>query len=277
MAASRHRPDRFWVLNDGGDAARVYAIDPAGRDQGEVRLEGARNEDWEDMASFRWKGESYLLIADIGDNLAERSRYSLYYVREPQVPYPKAVPVNRVLEFIYEDGPRDAEAIAVDLARQRILILSKRDRPPRLYELPLFPERPGIQVARYLGTIPPLPQPSFGEILANPVLGKLGDVPTAMDISSDGLRLAVMTYRSILLFERGSGTDWEESLLHPPRELASHSLIQGEALAFDALGESIYYTSEQRPAPLWRLAPVWSDSTEQSLQQPAGTDATDKE
>ncbi len=270
LAASRRRADRLWVLNDGGDAARIYAIGPDGSDQGAVRIEGARNEDWEDMASFRWEGKPYLLIADIGDNQARRNSYRLYFVREPQDPLPARVTASRVMEFVYEDGPRDAEAIAVDPKGGRILILSKRDRPPRLYELPLSPDRRGIQVARYITSIPPLPQPSFGDILANPVLGGLGDVPTAMDLSPDGSRAVVMTYRAILLYRRLPGMAWREVFSRPPEKLAAHDLLQGEALAFDARGVRIYYTSEHRPAPLWALLPYRPGSGEKAVKQPAG-------
>ncbi len=270
MAASQRHADRLWVLNDGGDAARIYAVGLDGSDRGMVEIKGARNEDWEDMASFRWKGEAYLLIADIGDNQARRSSYRLYFIREPDGSLPAVVTVDRTVEFVYEDGPRDAEAIAVDPSEERILILSKRDHPPRLYELPLSGKVEGVQVARYVVSIPSLTQPSFGDILANPVLGKLGDVPTAMDISFDGSRAVVMTYRSILQFRRLPGMDWREAFSRSPEKLASHALLQGEALAFGPRGKRIYYTSEHRPAPLLALVPSEGGSEEVPLEQPAG-------
>jgi len=181
------------------------------------------------------------------------------------------------LGLLWYDGSirwqRQPGKTEVRVAGGRILILSKRDHPPRLYELPLLPGRSGIQIARYVTSIPPLPQPSFGDILANPVLGKLGDVPTAMDISPDGSRAVVMTYRAILSFRRLPGMGWREAFSRPPRKLADHALLQGEALAFDARGERIYYTTERRPASLWVLSP----SDESSLEQPAGGSGGDDE
>ena len=256
LAASRRYEDQLWVLNDGGNAPLLYAVGIDGSDRGEVKISGAKNRDWEDMASFVWDGKPYLLIADIGDNQAKRERCYLYFVHEPEMPGTVSVPVARTIKFIYEDGPRDAESVAVDVPGKRILILTKRDDPPVLYELPLFPEREGVQIARRLTSIVGLPQPSLADIFANPVLGKLGDAPTAMDISSDGSIAVVMTYRSILLYERRHGMSWAELFSRPPRKIAAHSLLQGEALALAVDNERIYYTSEQIPAPLWVLIPV---------------------
>ncbi len=256
LAASRRYTNRLWALNDGGNAAVLYAIGSDGSNMGKLQISGARNRDWEDLASFEWEGESYLLIADIGDNQAKRDRYALYLVHEPEMPGTRSVPVKRTIKFVYEDGPRDAEALAVDVQEKRIFILTKRDNPPLLYELPLFPNTGGVQVARRVTSIMSLPQPSLADIFANPVLGKLGDVPTAMDILPDGSAAIVMTYRSVLLYKRHSGMSWDDVFSRPPTEIANHSLMQGEALTFGRDGEQIYYTSEHLPAPLWQLTPV---------------------
>ncbi len=255
LAASRRHDDQLWVLNDGGNAAVLYAVGVDGSDKGQLIISGAKNRDWEDMASFNWKGEPYLLIADIGDNKAKRNRCYLYFVREPEMPGTVSVPVVRTIEFIYEDGPRDAESLAVDLQGRRIFILSKRDNPPLLYELPLFPKTRGVQIARRITATAGLPQPSLADVFANPVLGKLGDAPTAMDISSDGKEAVVLTYRSVLLYVHHPGMSWAQVFSRPPEKIADHSLMQGEALAFDVHDEQIYYTSEQLPAPLWMLTP----------------------
>ncbi len=256
MAASRIHDDLFWILNDGGNGPWIYAVGSDGSDRGRIKVEGARNHDWEDMASFVQDGRSYLLIADIGDNRGERSSYLLYIVPEPESPESGSVPLARTIEYIYEDGPRDAESLAVDQQGERILILSKRDHPAALYELPLFPEREGIWIARRIASFISLPQPSLADILTNPALGALGDVPTAMDIAADGSAAVVLTYRSVLRFLRSPGMGWAEVLSRPPAEEVSHPLVQAEAAAFDSSGTRIYYTSERLPAPLWVLTPA---------------------
>ena len=65
LARSQREPGVLWTLNDDGKA-RLFAIDGAGRDRGDVDLKGADNDDWEDLASFTLAGDPYLVVADIG-------------------------------------------------------------------------------------------------------------------------------------------------------------------------------------------------------------------
>ena len=50
IAASRRVSGVWWVHNDSGDRARVFAIGNDGRDLGEFDLAGAAAVDWEDIA-----------------------------------------------------------------------------------------------------------------------------------------------------------------------------------------------------------------------------------
>ena len=164
MAASRRRPDLLWVANDSGNGALLYAIGLDGRTHGIFQVNGVRNRDWEDLASFTSDGKAQLLVADVGDNTAKRQESVLYIVEEPDLPRKQSpagthLPLLRRIRFVFEDGPRDCEAVAVDLSMNRVLLLSKRDHLPRLYELPLWPEDDTSTVtARFLveiTTIPP--------------------------------------------------------------------------------------------------------------------------
>jgi hypothetical protein len=51
----------------GGDN-RIYAISEQGKRLADVRLDGATNWDWEDIAVNVEDGISYIYLADIGDN-----------------------------------------------------------------------------------------------------------------------------------------------------------------------------------------------------------------
>ena len=42
--------------------------------------------------------------------------------------------------------------------------------------------------------------------------------PTGMDIRADGLQLALITYRSLYLYNRAPGKTWVEVLAREPRE-----------------------------------------------------------
>ena len=102
--------------------------------------------DWEDMAAFRRDGKSYLLIGDIGDNKANRETIKqplkLLLVQEPDAGSLPAgettLPIERTIQFRYEDGPHDCEALAVDAKRNVALLLTKElDTECSLYEVPL--------------------------------------------------------------------------------------------------------------------------------------------
>ncbi|MBC7979631.1 MAG: hypothetical protein H7Y36_03605, partial [Armatimonadetes bacterium] len=145
LAVSPTNKDFLWVGNDSGGTPEIHLSRTNGTPHGAVIISGARNIDWEDLASFHLNGKSYLLIADTGDNNAARQTSSLYIVREPEISaegkiISGKIPIAWEIVFSYEGGPRDCEAVAVDPGSGKILLLSKRTEPPILYKLPLRPE-----------------------------------------------------------------------------------------------------------------------------------------
>ena len=85
IVASRSRPGTYWVVNDSGGGARVYAIGASGRLRQTVRVIGAPAVDWEDVALGPGPraGIDYLYLADIGDNLARRRQIEVARIPEP--------------------------------------------------------------------------------------------------------------------------------------------------------------------------------------------------
>lgn len=260
LASSLLRPDRLWILNDSGNSPDLFAVTTNGADAGTVRIEGPDNEDWEDLASFRLDGAPHLLIADCGDNPGLRGECLLHVVPEPAVPGPAAVRPAWTLRYRYEDGPRDCESVAVDAARARVLLLSKDDRIPVLYELPLRPAGPAaVQTARRIGELRTLPPPVQG--MARGILARIGSLTTAMDLAPDGRRLAVLTYEHAYLLECEADGDWASALARPPRRIElpdplDKTLRKREALCWTADGRALLVTGEQVPAPIFR-AGAW--------------------
>ena len=76
IAASPRFDNVYWVHNDSGDSARVFAIAGTGQTIGEYALSGATAIDWEDIAAGLGPtaGVSYLYLGDIGDNAGGRGR-----------------------------------------------------------------------------------------------------------------------------------------------------------------------------------------------------------
>jgi hypothetical protein len=268
LAVSRLNDKILWVHNDSGDSARIFAIDTQGHQLATVNISGVKNIDWEDIASFVYQGEAYLLIADVGDNQAKRSQYQLHLIKEPdlsQLNGQKTLSVKPSwsMTFTYPDGAHDCESVAVDVAKQKILLLSKRDKLPILYELPLIaPSAQGasknasVQMinkqAKRLGEIAPLPTAMLDYVSIYTWAGFAGK-PTAMDISADGLSAVVLTYTHAFYFTQSQPGDWLTLFSTAPQEIALPAIKQAEAVSFSQEGSSIFITSEMLPAPLYKM------------------------
>lgn len=247
ISESRRHPGCFWLENDSGGGPVLYLAGSGGEDLGTVTLNGVENIDWEDLAGFSMKGKPYLLVADVGDNNAKREFVTLYFLPEPDFSTDQKldlhVPVAWSIKFRYPDGPRDCESVAVDEQQQKIILVSKRTKPPEIYELPLRQEGSEILVAKKIGTTS-VPTPRG--FLPHP----FGGQPTAMDISSDGTKAVILTYSAAFLFPRKPNESWAEALSHKPQVLPHHLLPQAEAIAFSVDGKCIYCTSEGAKARL---------------------------
>jgi len=251
MAVSPSDPSLIWIINDSGAGPEIHLTDIGGADRGKITLKDTQNIDWEDLAAFKLEGKPYLLVADTGDNAAKHETRVLYVVREPALPEAgKALALTVLpawkIEYRYPGGPRDCESVAVDAAKGKTLLLSKRTTPPELYELPLAkPEKKGVLTATLLGT---------AEVKAPPsVILPFHNQPCGMDIAADRSAAAVVTYYGVFLFPRGPEESWTEAFAKKPVDLGPHHLGQAESIAFSPDGKTIYVTSEGRKSPLARF------------------------
>ena len=220
-----------------------------------MTIVGAKNKDWEDITRVMSDEGPLLVIGDIGDNNNGRKKVRLYFVKEPASgEYQSEVePVHR-LKVRYEDGPRDVEAMAYDPASDMILFLSKRDKPPRLYGVPMdLALKEEALVATFLGEVPGFRPPTRMDMLKSHKRGLWVSQPTGMDISDDGRTAAVITYRSLYVFERHDNETWVEAFQRDPVEYLGPPGLHDEAVGFGHDQQSIYVTTERRPAPLYRL------------------------
>ncbi|WP_367870503.1 hypothetical protein [Luteolibacter sp. Populi] len=248
MAASTKDANLLWLINDSGSPSDLFLTGSDGSERGKVDVKGAKNVDWEDLASFVLDGKSYLLIADTGDNGSQRPECALHIVAEPTAPKAGAllagkVPVAWTIRFRYEDGPRDCESVSVDAKGKKILLLSKRTDPPMLYELPLKPGKDGLQIAKRIGQL--------GKNLSNGMPPMpFGTQPTGMSITPDGSMAAVVTYGGAFLFLRQGGEAWAAAFARAPLTLPAHHLRQAESIAFSRDGSLIRVASEGAGTPL---------------------------
>lgn len=205
--------DFYWVHNDSGDEARLFAVDadsavlkppylPVSEADwpGHV-IDSAWNFDWEDIAL----ADGVLYIADVGNNGNARRDLGVYVVNEPD---PLAIPRMRTLNFLpvrYPDQESypaklwhfDCEAVFV--SDDKLYFITKHRRPgeiggfeagAKLYRLDTaFTDRENILT----------------------LVGMREDIvlATGADLSPDGNRLAVSTYDALWIFDRPlDGDDW---------------------------------------------------------------------
>lgn len=249
LARSAQETDLYWSHNDSGGPSDLYAFDGQGAARGRLQLRPAVNLDWEDMSAFVEDGMPRLLVADIGDNRAIRASLRLYVLDEPRLeagaPTLTVAPLQ-TLTVRYPDGPRDAEAVAVDAVEGMIYLLSKRDAVPRLYRLPLHPQQ-ALPVAEALGEIL---IPRAAEGADDP---KRINWATSMDFDAARKRAAVVTLSTAYVYTRADGESWAQAFRQPPRAYALPDEPQIEAVAWSADGRELLITSEGSPTPAARM------------------------
>jgi hypothetical protein len=234
ITAGIRNPNVYWVHNDSGDSARVFAINADGVTQRVYTLAGAGAEDWEEIAvgAGPVAGVPYLYAADIGDNGWSRSEVAVYRVPEPAVTAGAATTLTGVdkLRLRYPDGPRDAEALIADPVTGELVIIAKdQGGPVGVYQAPGGLAAGSLTTLARVGTFT-LPKGLMQQV-------------TAAAISHDGRQIAVRTYGQVLLWGRGTGTIWD-ALATPACPGPVPDEGQGEAIGFDADGLGYITVSE---------------------------------
>lgn len=247
LAASHAHPDVLWLVEDGGNPARLHAVSRRGRRLASLDVAGVSNTDWEDLAAFERDGRRYLLVADTGDNGGLRRTLLLHAIEEPaRLRDGATLRPAWSIAFRWPDGPRDCEAVAVDPARGQVLLVSKKRRPPELFAVSLDPGGRGVRTARRLGRLAGFP--AAGAALDDTT--RLRAQVSAADLSPDGRTLAVLSYGGLLLYGRPADLGWSEAIRRAPARRDVPWLHQPEAMAWAADGRGLYATGEFSPAPL---------------------------
>jgi hypothetical protein len=118
------------TVNDSGDEARAFVVDPAtGRTVGTTRWEGGA----EDVEAVAPGGGRTVWVGDIGDNGADRDTVSV--IRVPVGELDQTVRGER-FTLRYADGPADAEALLVHPTTGRLVVVTKGVLGGELYEAP---------------------------------------------------------------------------------------------------------------------------------------------
>jgi hypothetical protein len=241
LAISHREPLHFWSHNDSGGEARLYAFDSTGHKTGHLNLKSTKFEDWEDLSAFVQDGVPRLLIADCGDNDFERSHARIHLFDEPDPTKKTTLDDDDIqtLRVTYEDGPQDCEAVAVDVSRGLIILVSKTKLPYcGVYAIPLPPrtnKQGDMQVTAKRVCSLPIP------------------MVTALDVDANNGDLWLVSYFHALCYRCTSRLmPLHAQFSGSPEIYELPRWKQIEAVAIDG-DHNVWLTSEGKKAPLGRL------------------------
>ncbi|MCH1554843.1 MAG: hypothetical protein L7T26_01330 [Pseudomonadales bacterium] len=243
ISRSPRFPNQFWLHNDSGDSARLFAIDQSGsllfpqflKFHGQkvvsgttpwpgFKIELAANYDWEDIAS----DEDWIYIADTGNNGNARRDLGIYKVPQFNA---GAVEKTRAMSFIPVAYPEqhsfpgenwhfDAEALFVD--QGQLYLITKHRVAGRISQF-----EPGGNLYR----VDSSPPAAGGKVVKVDSSSELFMV-TAADLSPSREKLAVLGYRNLWIFLRPQKGDRWLSRLDQVLDLAPFEMGQVEAVTF---------------------------------------------
>lgn len=233
LVSSHSRPGLLWVHNDSGNKALIFGLDTLANVTQRVDLMGVEAMDWEDIVLVPGMhgAADTLWIADIGDNLAQRTEIGLYRIAEPVAQQQKVDPQNiAYFRLQYPQGPRDAETLLFDPIDQHFYIITKRQLRVEIYRFPIPQDTTQIYP-----------------------LTKIGELPftflTGGSISRDGQEVLLKNLLYVYYWKREAQESLWELLQKSPVLLPYKPEAQGEAIDFSADGSG-YYTLSERPLGL---------------------------
>lgn len=240
IARSRSNAGVFWVHGDSGNPAHAYPVRADGTlawGTSGVEVLGARNTDWEDLAL---DGSGRLIIADLGNNSQERTDLRLYVLPEPAAGATTAPAAEewhvRYPDRVWRDGkpagPANFDCEAVFTVGDEVFLLTKHrsDTRTKLYRV----DRGIDRELERTDTLPPWSMLTYIDSF------DASGMVTAADASSDGMRLAVLTYGRVWVFERPDvHTPFFAGRLLSRRIEASRSGGMLESICIDADGSLV--------------------------------------
>ena len=249
--------NEYLVHNDDGKA-RVTVVTAAGEKIEHVYLNDGKEREWEDLTIVRRGEQKLLVIGEIGDNQGNRKSVRLHFANVPAPMtnglYSRQLENIHTINLTYPDGPRDAESLVWDEQSEQLLIISKRDSPPRIYAIDLEQAlSDSAAVMSYVGDIHNLRPPTTADTLNHKKRGQYFSQPTGMDISPNGKYAAIITYRSLYVYQRQKDQTWPEALMGKPTEFIGPQGTHQEAVGFDINGHNIIVTGERKPAFIFSL------------------------
>lgn len=247
LAASHLDPGLLWLHNDHGGDAALHAASQTGDDRGRYDVIGAESVDWEDLAAgpcpLPDEPCTCLHLADVGDNDGTRGGGAILRIAEPEAigagAWSQVSPQDR-LEFVYPDGPHDAETVLVHPETGETLVLTKGDET-LAYALPAGAAASGVATLERIAAF----------WLAD--AGAADPAVTGGAVSPRGWRIVLRTDEDLALFSGAFGDTLAEVLQRDPVLLPTAPPGAGEAVAWSADGRRLYLVGEGAHPEIWAV------------------------
>jgi hypothetical protein len=245
MVASWRNPGSYWVINDSEDINRIFLVDEAGQGKVEFLINGVRNRDWEALGRWQNKtGQTYIYIADIGDNASNQSVYSIHRFLEPSIalsnPLTRVINGTQTIHFQLPDGSRDLECLLVDQISGDMFMISKREDRKHLYRIPAnaFIDEDKLHNAEFIREL------NFSVPTSNLALLKQLYFITGGDVAASNEEVVIRNYLEIYYWKKAKNESLADALRRKPQIVPSALEPPGEAVAFDRDGNGYTTISE---------------------------------
>lgn len=235
ICASVRNPGVFWVHDDSGASAELYAISNTGAVLQRYSL-GFTPQDWEDIAIGPGPnaGVEYLYIGDVGDNSSARTNCRLVRVEEPIVPASPVAPITLAYEnfyFLYPGGPQNCETLLIDWQSGTPYLVEKTGAAPRVHKFPL-----PLSSSWTAGSPVTLTQVA--------ATGSFASTLTGGDASRDGNRVILRGYGGGTEYARPAGSSFDAIFNGAGSSVAMPGGQQYEAVCYSADGTQLFTTTE---------------------------------
>lgn len=239
VAVSRRDSGVLWLQEDHGGANAIYALDTSGNTLATITLEGATNNDWEDIAIGPCGEETCIFVAEIGNNDGVRTEFGVYALVEPDAYLGDQTTTDWTwYGFAYPGDNQNAEALAV--GPDGLPVVLTKNYAGSVSEV--------LQYTALDSSID-VPLTSFGSIVTGAAEEGGFAALTAADLSIDGSRLIFRTYGSRYEVDLSAGI---AGIAAAPQALVPGPTGgQGEAIAYDPWRGGLWEVPEGINPGLW--------------------------
>jgi hypothetical protein len=232
LVCGHKNEELIYMVEDKGNANKIFVFNRSGILQTKLILQGLENIDWEDIAigSGPISGESYIYVADIGDNDGNRNSVRIIRFIEPDLSSisSNSIVINNydIINFQYPNGAKDAETLLLNPFNKDLIIMTKVELVTRVYQLK-YPYSSNMNKAEFIGLLP------TQKIVAS-------------DISSDGQRIVVKNKSTIYYWETHSNDIYKTLFHNAPKKISYIPEPRGESVGFSKDGKSYFTITETK-------------------------------